>query len=196
MGEIAGSRVYGCSPTVRSSICFWAYARPAKHPTCCGPSLARIIDRLYYTQSLPPCVACPSIVCWKRCLHDSMASCAAMEASELVQMLRCRARKTGTATSNYRGVSLLRQTRKWHAQINLGGRQVHLGFWATEEEAARAYDRAAINKGAREKSRILTNFDIKDYRNEVGILAALEANEVLDVLAVEMCASHFCRLRQ
>lgn len=84
---------------------------------------------------------------------------------------------------------MLRQTRKWHAQINLGGRQVHLGFWATEEEAARAYDRAAINKGAREKSRILTNFDIKDYRNEVGILAALEANEVLDVLAVEMCAS-------
>lgn len=66
---------------------------------------------------------------------------------------------------------------------------MHLGFWGTEEEAARAYDRAAINKGAREKSRILTNFDIKDYRNEVGILAALEANEVLDVLAVEMCAS-------
>eukprot|EP00892_Ulva_mutabilis_P012721 jgi/Ulvmu1/9821/UM056_0062.1 len=109
-----------------------------------------------------------------------------MEASELVQMLRCRARKTGTATSNYRGVSLLRQTQKWHAQINLGGRQVHLGFWGTEEEAARAYDRAAINKGAREKSRILTNFDINDYRNEVGILAALEASEVLDVLAVEM----------
>ena len=39
-------------------------------------------------------------------------------------MLRSRARKSGTQTSHYRGVSLLKQTGKWHAQINVGGKQV------------------------------------------------------------------------
>jgi hypothetical protein len=41
-------------------------------------------------------------------------------------MLRSRARKSGTQTSHYRGVSLLKQTGKWHAQINVGGKQVHM----------------------------------------------------------------------
>lgn len=49
---------------------------------------------------------------------------AAMQQTELVAMLRSRARKSGTQTSHYRGVSLLKQTQKWHAQINVGGRQV------------------------------------------------------------------------
>lgn len=39
-------------------------------------------------------------------------------------MLRSKARKSGTQTSHYRGVSLLKQTGKWHAQINVGGKQV------------------------------------------------------------------------
>lgn len=38
-------------------------------------------------------------------------------------MLRSRARKSGTQTSGYRGVSMLKQTGKWHAQINVGGKQ-------------------------------------------------------------------------
>ena len=49
---------------------------------------------------------------------------AAMSQTELVAMLRSRARKSGTQTSHYRGVSLLKQTQKWHAQINVGGKQV------------------------------------------------------------------------
>ena len=47
-----------------------------------------------------------------------------MSQTELVAMLRSRARKSGTQTSHYRGVSLLKQTGKWHAQINVGGKQV------------------------------------------------------------------------
>lgn len=115
-----------------------------------------------------------------------------MEQSELVQMLRSRARKSGTHTSNYRGVSLLRHTQKWHAQINVSGRQVHLGFYESEELAARAYDRAAINKGAREHSRIITNFDINDYASEISILAAMEQSELVDILAVEQCGTLLC----
>jgi hypothetical protein len=44
----------------------------------------------------------------------------------MVAMLRSRARKTGVQTSHYRGVSLLKQTHKWHAQINVGGKQVRM----------------------------------------------------------------------
>lgn len=47
-----------------------------------------------------------------------------MTQAELVAMLRSKARKSGAQTSLYRGVSLLKQTGKWHAQINVGGKQV------------------------------------------------------------------------
>ena len=115
-------------------------------------------------------------------------------------MLRSRARKSGTQTSNFRGVSLLKQTKKWHAQINVSGKQVHLGFFPTEEQAARAYDRAAINKGARESTKVITNFHIREYEHELDILCSITQQEIVDALASESCASskgllERCRLR-
>lgn len=77
-----------------------------------------------------------------------------MTHQELVALLRSRARKSGEQTSYYRGVSLLKQTGRWHAQINAGGRQVHLGFFGTEVEAARAYDRWVAG-GAGSRGRLL-----------------------------------------
>ena len=82
--------------------------------------------------------------------------------SELVATLRT-ARRHGTQTSQYRGVSLLKQTQ--HGQINVGGKQLHLGFFATEELAARAYDRAAIHKST-EGGVIVTNLDISGTRTD------------------------------
>ncbi len=52
-------------------------------------------------------------------------------------------RKHGTTTSSrYKGVSLFKRTGQWTAQI--GKPKRHLGYFATEESAALAYDRAAI----------------------------------------------------
>ena len=65
------------------------------------------------------------------------------------------------------------------------GVQVHLGFFATENEAARAYDRAAINKGARDGSRIITNMAIMDYEAELDLLRRVPRTALVDALANE-----------
>ena len=128
-----------------------------------------------------------------------------MALPDLVAALRSKARRHGAQTSSYRGVSLLRQTGKWHAQINVGGRQLHLGFFASEEAAARAYDRAAIHKagpgGAAATAAVSsahplggaaplappppppTNFPLAEYEGEVATLQALTQAELLALLS-------------
>ena len=53
---------------------------------------------------------------------------AGLSQEDLVTMLRSQARKSTVRTSSYRGVSLLKQTGKWHAQINIGGKQVLMSY--------------------------------------------------------------------
>lgn len=54
-----------------------------------------------------------------------------------------------TRVCRYRGVSTHKQSGKWVAQIKSGGKQVYLGFYSDQEDAARAYDQAIIHMQVR-----------------------------------------------
>jgi len=52
-------------------------------------------------------------------------------------------RSTGPKTSKYKGVHRHKRLKKWAAQITCNKKTHHLGYFADELDAARAYDRAA-----------------------------------------------------
>lgn len=110
---------------------------------------------------------------------------------ELVAVLRNQARKTGNRSSAYRGVSLLKQTGKWHAQIRCSGKPLHLGYFRSEQEAAEAYDRAAIFRALKDGDEdfdaqtniqladVQTNFQLANYQDELETLSQLTEEELI-----------------
>lgn len=71
------------------------------------------------------------------CQRDNMR-----KATHRQNMANMKHRRGGT--SDYRGVSLFRPTGRWHAQITVDYKNRHLGYFILEEDAARAYDAAAV----------------------------------------------------
>lgn len=52
-------------------------------------------------------------------------------------------RKTAK-TSEFKGVSFYKPTKKWFAQLQIEGKKINGGYHATEKEAAQAYNRLAL----------------------------------------------------
>ncbi|CAG9464578.1 unnamed protein product [Pedinophyceae sp. YPF-701] len=89
-------------------------------------------------------------------------------------------RTPGQRSSKWRGVSAHRQPGKWISQIKAGGKQpVYLGFYTSEEMAARAYDRAAINVHGRDYPNL--NFNASTYGSPEE-LTVLENREFQDLV--------------
>lgn len=66
-------------------------------------------------------------------------------------------RKRIGASSGYRGVGWHSRNKKWHSYIRVDGKQISLGYFVSEIDAARAYDIAAL---ARDKNFYHLNFPI------------------------------------
>lgn len=76
---------------------------------------------------------------------------------------------SGGNKSRYRGVSYDRKKAKWRVQIKvaaLGKSGVSVGYFDTEEAAARAYDRAAIGLLGLDNPNLQTNFELGDYAED------------------------------
>ena len=86
-------------------------------------------------------------------------------------------RNAGLGTSRFRGVrkDKRKKAKPWRAYIqfteNGKGRVIHIGYFAREEDAARAFDRANI--AAKGHTKAKTNFPVAQYREEWAELEAL-----------------------
>lgn len=68
---------------------------------------------------------------------------------QLLAAFRAESFEFSRGMSAYRGVTFCKSAQKFKAQIRVSSKQVNLGCYENEEEAAHAYDRAAFKQSGR-----------------------------------------------
>ena len=84
--------------------------------------------------------------------------------------------KPWKCTSAYKGVVQHKKTKRWEGHMWQNKRQIYLGSFAKEEEAARAYDKAAIFLRKPEED---LNFPLADYASEAETLRKMTKGQLL-----------------
>ncbi|KAG6593356.1 AP2-like ethylene-responsive transcription factor, partial [Cucurbita argyrosperma subsp. sororia] len=94
--------------------------------------------------------------------QDELKEMEGQSREEYIRYLRRKSSGFSRGVSKYRGVARHHHNGRWEARIGrvFGNKYLYLGTYATQEEAARAYDLAAIeHRGLN----AVTNFDISRY---------------------------------
>jgi hypothetical protein len=100
----------------------------------------------------------------------------------VINKLRRAEERVASQSSKYRGVTLVKSTGRWKAQCYIGGKKTSLGYFGSEEEAARAFDRMMLwscKAGGKKKEEVevevLLNFPLSEYSEDEVTAAAAAA---------------------
>lgn len=84
-------------------------------------------------------------------------------------------KKGSRNTSKFRGVTHHIRTGRWESHIWQGGKQIYLGGFDTEEQAAMAYDIAAVKFRGKKAQ---TNYNMCNYKDELSQRNRVRGTEV------------------
>jgi hypothetical protein len=127
-------RKYEWFASAKAGNCFYA-----KRHTTNGKTKQKL---LYMHQEI---IEVPQGMVTDHINHDSMDNRKANLRPATHAQNTCHRRKRSDAkTSKYKGVSWKKNKRKWQAQIGFQKKDIYLGYFRDEIDAAKAYDRAAM----------------------------------------------------